>query len=372
MNKQAKVGLLFVFFISIFLLFAFWIKGNPFQETKTLHVLFDNVHGVSKGSRVEYAGLECGKVKDFTVTPRGVLTTILITNPQVKIYEGDQFFISPSSTIASEYQIFIVPSSSPSQEVPDKATIIGQSPPGIQDFLFQAEDTLKQIQKILTSIDKSVVQLSPVFEKVGSLAKNGTIDEITRNITESSRSLKEISVSANSILKRNDQKIQSTVNNLASVSQKAEKTLKAINPQDIEQTISSIKQASYNIQAITGVVEPEEVRSDLKTFSDAAAQVKQISEKLQSPNPKEDVPTLVKTTIKRVDRITQGLESSLRGKTLLRSLIFTKVNIPKKANTSRQSESEPEQSKSEPEIKEKNVELLNSNPNQQKPDDNYN
>ena len=327
MNKQAKEGSLFVLFMVIFLLFAFWIKGNPFEKTKTLHVLFDNVHGVSKGSRVEYAGLECGKVKDFTVTPRGVLTTILIRNSQVKIYEGDQFFIAPSSTIASEYQIFIVPSSKETPEIPDKATIIGQSPPGIQDFLFQAEDTLKQIQKILDGIDGSITKISPVLDKIGGLANNGTIDEISLNITQSTRALNQLSTSANGLLQRNSAKIDHTLNSLAYSSQKAQQTLAAINPQDLNQTISSLKQASFNIQAITGAVEPAEVRRDLKTFSDAAAQVKQISQKLQSPNPQEDVPSLLKVNLQRVDNITKGLEKSLSGKTLLRSVLFTKVKI---------------------------------------------
>jgi ABC-type transporter Mla subunit MlaD len=329
MNKEAKVGALVIFFMLGALLFVFWIKGNPFKRTRTLNVLFDNVHGVSVGSLVEYAGLECGKVKNFMVTPSGVVARILINNSEVKIYEGDQFMIAPSSTIASEYQIFIVPTHRSNREVSDNSTIIGQSPPGIQDFLFEAEKTLAQIQAILDGINESINYVSPVFKKVGQLANNGTIDRVATNIADATDAMKGASTTADRFLRRNDAKFQNAVDNFSSASREADQKLKAINSNEVKQAVSSMRKASQNIEAITGAVEPAEVRKDLKTFSDAAQQVSVLSKKLQSPNPNEDVPTLIKNTAQRADTISAGLEEALRGKSLLRGLM-TRVSLKPK------------------------------------------
>jgi ABC-type transporter Mla subunit MlaD len=333
MNKEVKVGALVILFLVVGLLFVVWIKGNPFRQTKVLHVLFDNVHGLSIGSPVEYAGYQCGKVKDFKVTPSGILSEILITDPKVKIHQGDKFLIIPSSTIASEYQIFIVPNSRPSLEVPDKATIIGQSAPGMQDFLFKAEDALdnltlvmSQIQTILSDVEVSVGELTPVFTKFGKLARDGTIDSVARDVSQSARSISSASTQAERLIRNNSSQIDSAVKSVSSVSGQLDRKLSVIKTEDLNEIIQGMKTSVTNIRDITGAVEPAEVKRDLKVFTDTAEQAKEIMSKLQSTNPDEDAPTLVKRSVQRIDRISEGLEKSLKHKTLFR-VLTTRVPI---------------------------------------------
>ena len=332
MNKEVKVGALIIFFLAMGLLFVTWIKGNPFTPKKTLHVLFENVHGLSIGSTVEYAGLDCGKVKNFEVTSYGILVEILINNPDIKIHSNDKFIIVPSSTIASEYQIFIVPGGT-GHEVSDKASIIGQSTPGMQDFLFKAEKTidsmnqaLSQLKGILSNVDASIMEIKPLFSKVGDLSRKGTIDSIANDISLSTHSIRDLSINANQLLSSNKTKISNTLDSVSSFSVGANEKLKAVNSKDLEEIMTSLKSASNNINEITKVVTPDDVRADIKVFSEAARQVKLITEKLQSPDPNEDVPTLVKVNIQRLDRISEGLEKSLKNKSLFR-VLTTKVPI---------------------------------------------
>ncbi|MDJ0626463.1 MAG: MlaD family protein [Candidatus Caenarcaniphilales bacterium] len=333
MNKEAKVGSLVIVFLIIVLGFIVWIKGNPFRETKTLHVLFDSVHGLSIGSPVEYAGYHCGKVHDFQVTTGGIVSQILITEPKVRIHQGDKFLIIPSSTIASEYQIFIVPNSSPSPEIPNESTIIGQSAPGMQDFLFSAEEALsdlkivmRQVKGILTELDESVNEVSPLFHKVGEIAQDGTIDNFIDNLNNSAQSISQVSGTANEILQEKSDTIKITIDKISSLANQADEKFEAIDSEDLRETIKSLRNTAKNLESISGVIEPEEFKEQLKTFADAAEQAENIMKKLQSDDPDKDAPTIIKRNLQRLDRISAGLEKSLKNRKLIK-VLFTKVPI---------------------------------------------
>ena len=81
------------------------------------------------------------------------------------------------------------------------------------------------------------------------------------------------------------------------------------------------------MEAISSTVSPAELKADLKVFSDTAKEAKIIMNKLQSPDPNKDVPTLARASLQRINQISAGFESSLRNKTLIRTL-FTKVKVP--------------------------------------------
>ncbi len=336
MSKEAKVGALVLFFFIVALSFIVWIKGNPFRKDRSFKVLFPNVHGLSVGSPVEYAGYDSGKVKSFSVTSSGILTEILINKPEVKIHEGDKFLIVPSSTIASEYQIFIVPNIGPSNEImAGETTIIGQTAPGMQDFLFQAEDALtnlssimRKMESILGSLELSVNEINPLFKEIGKVARDGTIKGIASDLKSSARSIEEASRQTQQIVKVNGPQVQKIIRQMDNLSSSLKLRTDAINPQDLREISRSLKKTSSNLEAISSSVSPAEVKADLKVFSDTAKEAKVIMSKLQSPDPNEDVPTLARRTLQRADRISAGLESSLKNKSLLRTL-FTKVPIKK-------------------------------------------
>lgn len=333
MNKEAKVGALVVIFLIFSLGFIVWIKGNPFRKVRTLNVLFDSVHGLSVGSPIEYAGLNAGKVSDFKVTSGGIVTEISITEPSVKIHEGDKFLIIPSSTIASEYQIFIVPNVKASPEVPNNSTIIGQTAPGLQDFLFSGEEALddlkilmKQLRGILAGVDGSLDEISPLFVKLGALSKDGTIDRFVGNLDNTARSLNEASTTANSLLRDKSDDLRNSIDRISSIATKFDSKLDSIDSAELKATISSLRRTAANLEGISSSVEPQEIKRDLETFSQAAEQIKVVLNKLQSDDPNEDAPSMVKRTIKRLDRISAGLESSLKRKSLFR-VLTTKVPI---------------------------------------------
>lgn len=334
MKEKAKVGALVILFFVITLSFVVWIKGSPFRKDRSFKVLFPNVHGLSIGSPVEYAGFECGKVKSFSVTSSGILTELLINKEEVKIHEGDKFLIIPSSTIASEYQIFIVPNTAPANEITaGETTIIGQAAPGMQDFLFQAEDALndlsgvmKKMESILGSLELSVNEINPLFKEIGKVARDGTVKGIASDLKNSAHSIEQTSRQTKEIVRVNGPQIQKIISQLDSLSSSIKQRTDAINPADLKEISRSLKKTSNNLEAISSTVSPAELKADLKVFSDTAKEAKIIMNKLQSPDPNQDVPTLARASLQRINRISAGFESSLRNKTLIRTL-FTKVPI---------------------------------------------
>jgi phospholipid/cholesterol/gamma-HCH transport system substrate-binding protein len=73
LSLEMKVG---AFILSglgllVFLLFAIGDLATYFQPGYTLHVLFDTANGLGRGSPVQYAGVEVGKVEDLRIVHPG-------------------------------------------------------------------------------------------------------------------------------------------------------------------------------------------------------------------------------------------------------------------------------------------------------------
>ncbi|MDX1918186.1 MAG: MlaD family protein [Candidatus Caenarcaniphilales bacterium] len=333
MKREVRLGLLVVIFLVGVIFFAVWLKGNPFEKKKNLQVFFASVHGLSIGSPVEYAGLQCGRVTGFDVNSKGVVAKIQIFRPEVKIREGDRFTMIPSSTIASEYQIYIIPNTQPSPEVPDAATIIGQPTPGLQDFLFSAQDALndllvvmKQVQSILGKVDQSSDAVSPLFSELGDIASSGRLERLAQNLEQSSQSIRKLTGDSQDLISGHKAEINTTIHNLASASQKANQTLSSIQGGDINSTISDLKETANNLKQITGAVDPVDIKKGLSTLTGAAEQAQGIMFKLQNDDPSQDAATLIKDNLQRIDRISNGLEYNLQHKSLFR-VLFSRVPL---------------------------------------------
>ncbi len=326
MQKELRVGLLTLGFILVIGGLLVWIKGNPFEPFKILRVRFENVHGINKGSKVEYAGLPCGKVIDFEITPNGILAVLKISKPDLKIYLSDKFIIVPSSTIASEYEIFVIPGKRPSPEIPENASIIGQSTPGIQDFLFAAEESLKniqsimfQIQGILGKLDKSMDNLTPLVDRVGLVAKDGTLDRILDDIESTSGSIKQASGEINSLVRTSKPRLQGGINAFSNASQRIDRELSGTAEGDISRFVQNASATSENFKNITGAIDPQ-------TIKRLSTQASEFIGKLEGDGTEPGAPEMLKNTLGRIDRISNGLERSLQRKTVF-GTVFSRLQL---------------------------------------------
>ena len=331
MKREIKIGILLFIFVAFCLVFATWIKGNPFGIYK-IKVFFSNVHGLHKGSVVEYEGLNCGEVNSFDILKHGFVINIIIKNPKLKIYKTDKFIVVPNSTIASEYEIIIKRGKRPAEEInPAKDILTGTDSAGVEDFTAGLENTLEQvsislvkIHEILDKTNKSLDYLEPLMTEAITLAKN---------TNETSKLL-------NSTISENRENIKQTVNNLNNSLVKVQAKLDALPEQDMRQSVTLTRENLEKIKSLLSGVS----QKDIQAFSDLAQEARNIAQKAQSNNPNEDIISLTKNTLKRINRISDGLEKSLKNKSLLK-VLFSEIRMKPEVKEIKETEKNAEQDK---------------------------
>lgn len=82
----------FVFIVGMFLV----ISACGWRANFKLHLIFDNVEGLTDKSEVKLHGLTIGRITEFQLMGDKVLVTALINDP-IQITRGSQFFIQSSS-----------------------------------------------------------------------------------------------------------------------------------------------------------------------------------------------------------------------------------------------------------------------------------
>lgn len=330
MSREIKLGLLFFIFIFSFLAIGVWLKGNPFTKGYEIEILFPNVHGLSKGSTVEYEGLRCGKVQQLIVSDEhdGILAKVSIENPEVQIYKSDRFLIAPNSTIASEYLVLIEKGLRPAPIYQKGMLLRGEVPPGFEDFLFGAKDALEHINIImsdvrlmLTKLHKSVEKTNPILEEIHKIGKDGKLERIIANIEKSTSSFNQTAQAINIVFSENEQQINDSIKEFNSVIKQINSKLGQVSEQDIASLKKDLEETMINVKNITSQIETE----DIKIIKQTADQARNILEKIQSTDPNNDFSSLLMANIKRIDKISQGLEYNLKRKSLLGAL---KSRIP--------------------------------------------
>lgn len=334
MNKEAKIGLIFVIFFVAFMLLGVWIKGNPFKRDYYIKVLFPNVHGLHKGSLVEYEGLNCGTVVDFEIHPKGIVAVARITEPEIKLYESDRFLIVPNSTIASEFEIIIKKGDFQSQLIDLSQVQIGEVPPGLDDFLFTAKDAIKNLNALIGDVRVLVQEthgqisdLTPAIEKASNIIQSGQIEKIIDEVESSTTNLNQTILKANTILSSKEKQVNTIISNSEELVEQLNHKIALVSDDDISDSVVLLKSNLNNLNSITSSINPK----DLETIQQAASQASIILESLQSDDPSKDVPTLLRENIQRIDRISSGLEKNLENYSLLKALLH-KVPISKESN----------------------------------------
>lgn len=322
MAKEQKIGL--VIFISIIasLLLLIWLKGNPFTKYEAVEVLFKNVHGLHKGSVVDYEGFKCGQIVDFRLSDSGIIVKFEIEEPDLKIYSTDKFLIIPNSTIASEYQISIRRTEFQGMLHRPGMIMVGEVVPSLDDFLFGAQDTLDKLNVVMTEANKIalkshdyVEQLQPILDDIHSLGKQGVITNIANNIDY-------ITTKSNQILGDNKQQIEQSIKTFNQVINQVNHKLELVEDSDIIEAIDSLKHNLNNLNNLTDHIEQE----DIDSFMAVLKEVENTLGELSSDDPEEDLASLIIHSAKKIDKIISGLENTLQRKTLFKTL-FSRVVV---------------------------------------------
>lgn len=133
-SLEIKVGAFIVGGVVLLVIFLFAIGdlATYFQPGYGLRVIFDSAIGISRGSPVQYAGVEVGKVEDVRIVypdeRAAPKVELLVRLPRdVKVYSDDEASISTFGLLGEKY-LEIMPGPGAGARLQPSEILIGKPP----------------------------------------------------------------------------------------------------------------------------------------------------------------------------------------------------------------------------------------------------
>lgn len=153
MNAAAKVGALVILFAVMMLGVGATLQTLAFaKETTHYYVSFKDAGGLTSGARVTMAGVLIGNVETVTLkSPTEAVALIHIHAPH-KVPEGSRAVLPSSLLTIGDKEVQIIPGSG--QQLAAKATIPGELQSPMKSLLPGADQTMKELNATLVSVQK--------------------------------------------------------------------------------------------------------------------------------------------------------------------------------------------------------------------------
>lgn len=162
LSLEMKVGAFIVSGLGllVFLLFAIGDLATYFQPGYTLRVLFDTANGIGRGSPVQYAGVEMGKVEDLRIVYPGEglapQVELLARLPKtIQIRADDLAAISTFGLLGEKY-LEITPGPGAGAYLAAGDRLKGQPPVSTELVIQRSNEVLTEFKRTLEGLNSIV------------------------------------------------------------------------------------------------------------------------------------------------------------------------------------------------------------------------
>src|SRR6185436_5169836 len=228
-SNETKVGILAIVALTLLIVGFNFLKGkNVFNHEKHLYAVFSDLGSLRKSNEVKMKGLPVGAVYEYTEIDKnlsGIIVTITMKR-DVNIPKDSKATIE-SELLGSTY--LNIAQGASTDFLKDGDTLFTDRTTSLlSDVKAQINPTLTRVRDAIDSLKMVLGGLNKLFEK----DTKGNVQEIIRN-------LKESTISLNKLLNAESGALAATLENANSISSNLKK-----NNDSITATISSIKRAA--------------------------------------------------------------------------------------------------------------------------------
>ncbi len=271
-STEIKVGIFVLAGILALFYLTFKLAEEAFtpKDVYRLYAVFNNVSGLTKGAKVEMAGIPIGRVGNIELTSNGKARVELLIYKNYKIQKDAKAVIRTYGVLGDRFvdikpgnsSVYLKPGSrivytQGAISVDDILADIGSTVEELKDFLGSKEgiQSLKILMKNIKDASQSLKDITEKLEKgQGTLGKLITDDTLYRNLAEATQSLK--------IIAKQIEKGQGTLGKLI----KDDELYYRLN-----NTVANLESISQSLKKGEGtlgkLMKDEELYKDLKTIS---------------------------------------------------------------------------------------------------------
>lgn len=162
LSLEMKVGLFIVGGVGllVFFLFAIGDLATYFSPGYCIRVVFDSAIGISRGSPVQYAGMEVGKVKAvsllYAADQAPPKVELLIQLPRSVVVRADDSASISTFGLLGEKYLEISPGDGTGAALQSGDMLTGQPPVSTEDVIERSNEVLNQLKQTLSGINSLV------------------------------------------------------------------------------------------------------------------------------------------------------------------------------------------------------------------------
>lgn len=183
-----KVGLFSICIILLFIISYAWLTNRlNTKNQREISILFDDIAGLEIGDKIEYKGMEAGRVRSLSITPDGIICSGKIDSGIV-LYEGTSFYVEDSSLMGGKHLVI----DAVKGDIPLDLNKIqtGLNKPGMMAAISKGVEAIEEFKSIMAELKSENGLISQSEDLLGSakhsLHKVDTkLDNIERDLNKS-------------------------------------------------------------------------------------------------------------------------------------------------------------------------------------------
>ena len=248
-SKEVKTGILVLSGIILFIFGFNYLKGkNLLDSSRTFYAEYENVEGLVVSTPVTINGLSVGKVMDidFKGDGSGKLKVKLVVNSKFEFSKNSRAELYETGLIGGK-AIAIVPAFDGAENAKDGDKLIGGVKAGLSELVNQRLTPLQEkIEKMMSEADALLINLNEVFDDNTKSNLRSSIAGLDQLMSE----FKTTSKSLNTLISREDSKLNKSLSNFETVSSNLVKVSDSIASTNIAQTVNNLESTLKNVDAI--------------------------------------------------------------------------------------------------------------------------
>lgn len=272
-----------------------YLKGeNLLDNSRRVYAIYDNVEGLATSSPVTVNGHTIGKVLqiNFSEDGSGKLKVLLLIEDEYQFSKNSTAELYETGLIGGK-AIAIIPAFDNGPNAESGDILEGSVKEGLSELVNRRLTPLQEkIETMMVSADSLLTNLNTVFDTKTKANLKNAIAELNGTLT----SFRSTSNSLNTLIKNNEENLDSTLNNFNKLSSNLTKITDSVANSNLSGTIEELKSTLDGVNTLLSSIESGEgsmgkLIKDDKLYNNLEGASKQLEQLLQDfkLNPKRYV-----------------------------------------------------------------------------------
>ena len=272
-----------------------YLKGqNLLDNSRKVYAIYDNVEGLATSSPVTVNGHTIGKVLEieFTEDGSGKLKVLLLIEDEYVFSKNSKAELYETGLIGGK-AIAIIPAFDDAPNTQSGDILQGSVKEGLSELVNRRLTPLQEkIETMMVSADSLLTNLNSVFDSKTKANLKNAVAELNGTLS----SFKSTSISLNTLIKDNQENLDSTLTNFNNLSSNLATITDSVAKSDLSGTINELQSTLDGVNALLASIESGEgslgkLAKDEKLYDNLEGASKQLEQLLQDfkLNPKRYV-----------------------------------------------------------------------------------